>query len=322
MKLGVLSASLASKPVEEMLSYLSGLGVEAVELGTGGYTNDAHTKPEELLADKAKLAEYKKLFPKYNIEISALSVHGNAVSPDKDFAKLSHEKFETTCKLANELGVETVITFSGCPGGSPEDKMPNWVTCPWPEDFLKVLDYQWNDVLIPYWKDLAAFAEAHNVKKIALELHPGFCCYNTESLLKLRAAVGPVIGANFDPSHLVWQGMEPAAAIRALGDAIYHVHAKDVKVDDINTARTGVLDTKHYGDELNRSWVFRALGYGHDVSWWKDLVSNLRLVGYNGVLSIEHEDSLMSIDEGLKKAVAVLDEAIMRDPKPSSMAWA
>ena len=195
MKLGVLSASLASKPVEEMLSYLSDLGVEAVELGTGGYTNDAHTKPEELLADKAKLAEYKKLFPKYNIEISALSVHGNAVSPDKDFAKLSHEKFETTCKLANELGVETVITFSGCPGGSPEDKMPNWVTCPWPEDFLKVLDYQWNDVLIPYWQKTSEIAKSYGINKIAFEMHPGFCVYNPETMLKIRAAVGECLGA-------------------------------------------------------------------------------------------------------------------------------
>ena len=153
-------------------------------------------------------------------------------------------------------------------------------------------------------------------------MHPGFCVYNTETLLKLRAAVGPVVGANFDPSHLVWQGMEPAAAIRMLGDAIYHVHAKDTKVDAINTARIGVLDTKHYGDEINRAWVFRALGYGHDAAWWKDLVSNLRLVGYDGVLSIEHEDSLMTTDEGLRKAVAVLKEAIMKEPKPSTMSWA
>ena len=131
-----------------------------------------------------------------------------------------------------------------------------------------------------------------------------------------------MIGANFDPSHLVWQGMEPAAAIRMLGDAIYHVHAKDTKIDKINTARIGVLDTKHYGDEINRAWVFRSVGYGHDAAWWRDLVDNLRLVGYDRVLSIEHEDSLMSIDEGLKKAVSTLKDVIMKDPKPSTMAWA
>jgi len=322
MKLCVLANLYAKKPLDEALAILKGMGVEAVEIGCGGYPGKDHADPDVLLNDETAFAEWIATFKKYDIELAALACHVNPVHPDKEIAAAHDRDLRNAILLAEKAGVETVITFSGCPGDHPGAKYPNWVTCPWPEDFLAVLDYQWNDVLIPYWKDLAAFAEAHNVKKIALELHPGFCCYNTESILKLRAAVGPVIGANFDPSHLVWQGMEPAAAIRMLGDAIYHVHAKDTKVDEINTAKIGVLDTKHYGDELNRAWVFRALGYGHDVSWWKDLVSNLRLVGYNGVLSIEHEDSLMSIDEGLTKAVGVLKEAIMHDPKPTTMAWA
>ena len=322
MKLCVLANLYAKKSLDEALSILKSKGVEAVEIGCGGYPGKDHADPDVLLNDEAAFAEWIATFKKYDIELAALACHVNPVHPDAEIAAAHDRDLRNAILLAEKAGVETVITFSGCPGDHPGAKYPNWVTCPWPEDFLAVLDYQWNDVLIPYWKDLAAFAEAHNVKKIALELHPGFCCYNTESLLKLRAAVGPVIGANFDPSHLVWQGMEVAAAIRMLGDAIYHVHAKDNKVDAINTAKIGVLDTKHYGDELNRSWVFRALGYGHDVSWWKDLVSNLRLVGYDGVLSIEHEDSLMSIDEGLDKAVSVLKEAIMHDPKPTTMAWA
>ncbi len=322
MKLCVLANLYGAKPLDETLSILKGLGVEAVEIGCGGYPGKAHADPDILLNDEKAFEEWMNTFKKYDIELAALSAHGNPVHPDKEIAASFDRDLRNAILLAEKAGVETVITFSGCPGDHPGAKYPNWVTCPWPEDFLAILDYQWNEVLIPYWTEMVAFANAHGVKKIALELHPGFCCYNTESLLKLRKAVGPTIGANFDPSHLVWQGMDPAAAIRELGDAIYHVHAKDVKVDPINTARIGVLDTKHYGDELNRAWVFRALGYGHDVSWWKDLVSNLRLVGYNGVLSIEHEDSLMSIDEGLKKAVAVLDEALMRDPKPSTMAWA
>lgn len=322
MKLCVLANLYAKKSLDEALSILKGMGVEAVEIGCGGYPGKDHADPDVLLNDEAAFAEWIATFKKYDIELAALACHVNPVHPDPEIAAAHDRDLRNAILLAEKAGVETVITFSGCPGDHPGAKYPNWVTCPWPEDFLAVLEYQWNDVLIPYWKDLAAFAEAHHVNKIALELHPGFCCYNTESLLKLRAAVGPVIGANFDPSHLVWQGMEPAAAIRMLGDAIYHVHAKDTKIDEINTARIGVLDTKHYGDELNRAWVFRALGYGHDVSWWKDLVSNLRLVGYDGVLSIEHEDSLMSIDEGLTKAVSVLKEAIIHDPKPTSMAWA
>ena len=322
MELGVLTNLYASKSLDETLSILHGMGVTMAEIGCGGYPGKAHCDPKVLLNDDAALAEFKATFEKYDMKISCLSCHGNAVHPDKAIAKAFHDDFVDAVLLAEKLGVDTIVTFSGCPGDHEGAKYPNWVTCPWPEDFLAILEWQWNEVLIPYWKEMVAFANEHHVTKIALELHPGFCCYNTESLLKLRAAVGPTIGANFDPSHLVWQGMEPAAAIRMLGDAIFHVHAKDTKIDKINTAKIGVLDTKHYGDELNRAWVFRALGYGHDVSWWKDIVDNLRLVGYDGVLSIEHEDSLMSIDEGLSKALDVLKEAIMHDPKPSTMAWA
>ena len=322
MKLCVLANLYAKKPLEEVLGIMKDLGVDAVEIGCGGYPGKDHCDPEVLLADDAKLKEWLGLFDKYGIELAALSCHGNPVHPDKKIAEAYDRDFRNACLLAEKVGVDTIITFSGCPGDHPGAKYPNWVTCPWPEDFLAILDYQWNEVLIPYWKETAAFAKAHGVTHVALELHPGFCCYNTETLLKLRAAVGDVIGANFDPSHLVWQGMEPAAAIRMLGDAIYHVHAKDTKIDKINTARIGVLDTKHYGDEINRAWVFRSVGYGHDAAWWRDLVDNLRLVGYDRVLSIEHEDSLMSIDEGLRKAVGTLKEVIMKDPKPSTMAWA
>ncbi len=322
MKLCVVENLNAKKTLDASLTELKALGVEAVEIGCGGFPGKDHANPDVLLNDDKAFEEWMNTFKKYGMELAALSCHGNAVHPDKDVAAMYDRDFRNCVLLAEKAGIDTIITFSGCPGDHPGAKYPNWVTCPWPDDFLAILDYQWNEVLIPYWKEAAAFAESHGVKKIALELHPGFCCYNTETLLKLRNAVGPIIGANFDPSHLVWQGMEPAAAIRELKGAIYHVHAKDTKIDKINTARIGVLDTKHYSDEANRAWVFRALGYGHDVSWWKDLIDNLRLVGYDGVLSIEHEDSLMTVDEGLRKAVALLKEAIMREPKPSTMSWA
>ena len=321
MKLGVLTVPLSNMSVEEMLKYLHGLGVEAVEIGCGGYTNDAHSKPEELLADKAKLKAYKELFPKYDMIISALSVHGNGVSPDKAFAKLSNEKFENACRLANELELDTVITFSGCPGGSPKDETPNWVTCPWPDDFLKVLDYQWNDVLIPYWQKEVELAKKYGVTKIAFEMHPGFCVYNPETMMRIRKEVGPILGANFDPSHLFWQGIDPVYAIRYLGDAIYFFHAKDTRIDEINTKTNGVLDTKHYADEIHRSWIFRSVGYGHDYQTWKDIMSNLRLVGYDGPISIEHEDSVMSMGEGLQKAIAFLKEVMIFEDK-GGMWWA
>ena len=322
MKLSVLSNLYGDRPLADVLSHFRDLGVEMVEIGCGGYPGKAHCDPDVLLNDEGKLEEFRGLFAEYGIGICALSCHGNAVHPNKEIAAAFDRDFRNCVLLAEKLGVDTIVTFSGCPGDSPEAKYPNWVTCPWPDDFLKILEYQWNEVLIPYWKEAAAFAEAHNVRRIAFEMHPGFCVYNPETCLKLRKAVSPILGANLDPSHLLWQGIKPGNAIRYLGDAIYHVHAKDTKIDDINTAANGVLDTKHYSDEIHRAWVFRTVGYGHGEAFWRDFVDNLRLVGYDRVLSIEHEDSLMSIDEGLEKAVHFLKPILMRDPKPGTMGWA
>ena len=322
MKLSVITNCYGEKTLNEALSCFSALGVEAAEIGCGGYPGKAHCNPAVLLNDEAKYREFIETFKKYGIEPCALACHGNPVHPNKEIAAGFEADFRNAILLAEKMGLDTVITFSGCPGDYDGAKYPNWVTCPWPDDFLSILDYQWNEVLIPYWKEEVKFANAHGVTKIALEMHPGFCVYNPETLLKLRAAVGDTIGANFDPSHLIWQGIDPVAAIRELGDAIYHFHAKDTKVDDINKGRNGVLDTKHYGDEINRSWVFRAVGYGNDLAYWKDIASALRLVGYDKVMSIEHEDSLMPIDEGLAKAVDALKQVIIKAPKPGTMSWA
>ena len=190
--------------------------------------------------------EFQETIRKSGLEVCALAAHGNPVHPQKAIAEEFDRDFRNAVLLAEKIGVDTVITFSGCPGDHDGALYPNWVTCPWPEDFLKILDWQWEEKLIPYWREMGAFALAHGVSHIAFEMHPGFCVYNPETLLRLRAAVGDVIGANFDPSHLIWQGMDPVAAIRELAGAIYHVHAKDTKIDKYNTAKNGVLDTKHY----------------------------------------------------------------------------
>ncbi len=322
MKLSVFAVLLADKSLDDACKYLADSGVQAVEIGCGGFPGKAHCNPEELLKDENKIAEFKATIEKYCLEIAALSTHGNAVHPDPAVAKAFHDDFVNAVLLAEKLGVKRVVTFSGCPGGSPEDKTPNWVTCPWPDDFTAILDYQWNEVLIPYWKKMTAFAVEHGIEKIAFEMHPGFCVYNPETLMKLRKAVdSDVIGANFDPSHLFWQGIDPVYAIRYLGDAIHFFHAKDTKIDDINSKTQGVLDTKHYGDEINRSWIFRSVGYGHDYQTWKDMMSALRMVGYDDAISIEHEDSLMTPNEGLQKAIAFLKDVMMFEDK-GAMWWA
>lgn len=314
MKLSVFSVLLQDKSFESACEFFAEKGVQAIEIGCGGYPGKAHCNPEALLNDEKKVEQLLSTLKKNNLEIAALSCHGNPVHPDKTQAGEYHKDFENTILLAEKLNVNTVVTFSGCPGGSPDDRMPNWATCSWPEEFSAVLKYQWEEVLIPYWKKELDFVRAHGVKKIALEMHPGFCVYNPETLIRLRCACGKEIGANFDPSHLFWQGIDPVAAIRYLDDAIYFFHAKDTKIDELNCAVNGVLDTKPFGDEIHRSWMFRSVGYGHAHQIWKDMMSNLRMVGYDGCISIEHEDSLMSANEGLVKAIAILKDVMVFEP--------
>lgn len=322
MKLGVLTNVVGNMPFEEALKYFKSMGIQMVEIGCGGFPGKDHCDPEVLLNDEAKFEEFCGLIKKYDMEVSAFSCHGNPVHPNKEMAAAFDKDMRNAVLMAEKYGLHQINCFSGCPGDSETSQYPNWVTCPWPDDFLKILDWQWSEKLIPYWKKTAAFAEAHGVTHIAFEMHPGFCVYNPETMLKLRAEVGPVLGANFDPSHLIWQGIDPVAAVRYLKGAIYHVHAKDTKIDKYNTAQIGVLDTKHYSDELNRAWVFRTVGFGNGEGYWRDFVSNLRLCGYDRVLSIEHEDSVMTIDEGLRKAVEFLKPIVMTEDKPRTMSWA
>jgi len=321
MKVGLFLVILNSMKLEEALDYVASLGVQTVELGAGAYAGTAHCDPEALLASDRKVKELLRAVTSRGLQISALTVAGNPLHPNRKIALAHDADFRRCVRLAEKLGVEVVITFSGCPGGAPGDRQPNWVTCPWPPDYLEIIEYQWKKVVIPYWQKTAQFAERHGIKRIALEMHPGFVVYNPETLLKLRAAAGPAIGANFDPSHLFWQGIDPCAALRSLKGAIWHVHAKDTRVQEWNTTVNGVLDTKHYSDELNRAWLFRAVGYGNSRRFWCDFVSTLRMIGYDGALSVEHEDSLMTSREGLEKAIRFLREIVFHEPR-GKVTWA
>jgi sugar phosphate isomerase/epimerase len=272
-----------------------------------------------MLDNPSELETFQKKLADNGFSISALSCHGNALHPDPAFSSKSQEVSEKTIRLAAKLGVPVVIDFSGCPGDSDNAKFPNWVTCPWPPEYLDVLDWQWEKKVAPYWIKHAQFANDHGVK-VAIEMHPGFVVYSPETLLKLRSIAGKTIGCNYDPSHMFWQGIDPIKAIRVLGDAIFHVHAKDTQIYDYNLPKTGVLDTKKYTDEQNRAWIFRSVGYGHDAAWWKEFISTLRMYGYDYVLSIEHEDTTMSPDEGLTKGAAFLNTIVIND-QPTAPWW-
>ncbi|MBX9601632.1 MAG: sugar phosphate isomerase/epimerase [Bryobacteraceae bacterium] len=318
MRVGVFTPLLARFPLDTVFEKLRALGISTVELGTGNYPGDTHLKLD-LLADRRALKEFKQRVADAGFQISALSCHGNPLHPDKDLARRAQETSRKTILLAEKLEVPVVIDFSGCPGDSDKAKYPNWVTCPWPPEYLDVLDWQWEKKVAPYWTRQARFASDHGVK-IAIEMHPGFVAYSPETLLRLREIAGPALGANYDPSHMFWQGIDPIAAIRVLGDSIFHCHAKDTQIYAANLPRTGVLDTKRYTDERHRTWIFRTVGYGHSHEWWTEFVSTLRMYGYDYVLSIEHEDTLMSPEEGLTKAAAFLNAIVIRD-QPAAPWW-
>jgi sugar phosphate isomerase/epimerase len=319
MKLGIFTALFSDLSIDEVIRRISPLGIEAVELATGNYGRGAHVQLD-WIDQPDRLKELRAKLDDAGLTISALGCGGNVLHPDPAIGPRHAETNRRTILLAEALSVSTVIDFSGCPGDSENAKYPNFVTVAWPPDYPEILKWQWDQKVVPFWRERARFANDHGVR-IALEMHPGFVVYSPETLLRLRAEAGPEIGCNFDPSHLIWQGIDPCLAIRRLGDAIFHVHAKDTRVYEVNARVNGVLDTKPYSDEANRSWLFRTVGYGNGPEFWTGLISTLSMIGYDGVISIEHEDSLMSVEDGYEKAAAFLRPILVRK-KLAAMWWA
>jgi sugar phosphate isomerase/epimerase len=307
--IGVFDPAFPDLSLDQMLDKVAGYGLEAMEIGTGGYPDNHHCPLNDLLADPAKLKVWKKKFDDRNIVIGALSCHGNPVHPDSKIAGRDAQTFRNTVLLAEKLGVQVIVGFSGCPGGSPTDTTPNWVTYRWPPEYGQALEWQWKEKVVPYWKDAAKFAREHNVHKLAFEMHPNFVVYNPRTLLRLREAVGEEIGANCDLSHLFWQGCNPVEVIHMLGKqgALYHAHMKDTVMFQNNVDRYGVLNFASSTEELpEASETFRAVGYGHGANTWKDIVRAYMEAGYDGFLSIENEDPILPGDVGVERAAYVL----------------
>ncbi|WP_372479011.1 sugar phosphate isomerase/epimerase family protein [Halomicrobium sp. HM KBTZ05] len=320
MDVGVLTVPLGDQSLEDALSYLDGIGVDAVELGCGGFPGDDHLPRDQYLDDEDAQAELHALLDEYEMRVSALATHNNPLHPDDERAARADTELREAITLADQLGVDAVTCFSGLPAGSDAGTVPNWITAPWPNEHAEALEYQW-ELAVDYWSELAEHAADHDVQ-VAIEMHPNMLVYEPHGLLDLREMTNEYVGANFDPSHLYWQDISITDAIRLLGerDAIHHFHAKDTKVYEERARTRGVLDTTAYTDELERSWLFRSVGYGHGEEHWRDVVSTLRMVGYDGALSIEHEDSLTSATEGLEKAVDLLDDVIF-ETTPGQAHW-
>jgi len=307
--IGVFDPVYEHLTLDEMLDKVSALGLEAMEIGTGGYPDNKHCALDDLIADKSKARAWQKKFEDKGIRVATLSCHGNPVHPNAQHAQKDVETFRKTVLLAEILDIKVIVGFSGCPGGTPTDTQPNWITYRWPPEYNQMLQWQWKEKVIPYWKEAAAYARSHGIKRLAFEMHPNFVVYNPRTLLKLREAVGEEIGANCDLSHLFWQGCDAVEVIHFLGKqgALFHAHMKDTVIYPENAAKYGVLNFASEANELaEASDTFRAVGYGHSASLWKSVVQAYMDVGYEGILSIENEDPILTGEVGVERAAYVL----------------
>ena len=321
MKIGIYTNAFADDSLETALQKISEAGIEMVELGCGEESGFAHCDPEQLLSDGVKLNEYASLFSKYGVEISSLSCHGNPVSPDPAIRELSVSSMRNAVLLAEKLGVRTINCFSGCPGDFEGAALSNWVTVSWPLDFSEVYKWQWEEKLLPFWRGFTEFARVHGVDRIALEMHPGQCCYNPRTVKRLREECGPEIGVNLDFSHLLWQGMDPILVIRELEGMIYHMHAKDIHIDEWLVRENGLINTAYFDEARKRSWNFRTVGYGHGNYFWRNIFAELRRVSYDYVASIEMECDTFTVSDALPRAVGFLRECVPADHDPNEPGW-
>ncbi len=319
MKLGFVSDSLGAVPFDEMLDHAVRLGVSGVEINTCGWSTAPHFNLNEMLGSSEKQKAFKKAFNDRGLEIICLNANGNPLHPTDP---KQCEDLKNTIRVAGEMEIKTVCSMSGLPAGSKNDTIPNWVVSSWPPETQDILRYQWEEKLIPFWTEIVSLAKENGIERIALELHGNQCVYNVPSLLKLRNSVGPLIGANLDPSHLFWMGADPLIAVEALGSAIYHVHAKDTFINPSVQATTSLLENGSLMNIPARSWSYITLGYGHGEQWWREFCFRLRMNGYDSWLAIEHEDVILNSLEGLEKSVSLIKSVMpsaLADYKPQDI---
>src|SRR5262245_12265012 len=312
MKLCAVSDSFAHLSLEDAASVSAELGLVALEICMGNWSGSPHADLRSLLESKSKREEFLSVFERNGLSLAALNCSGNQLHPTD--GERQSKVVDDTLRLAELLNVDTIVLMSGLPGGSPTDSRPNWITCAWPPENREILDWQWHEKLIPYWAKLATTARDCGVTKLCIELHGAQLVYNVPTLLTLRREIGEIVGANFDPSHLFWMGADPLAAIDALGNAIHHVHAKDTFLNNGALGLTGRLETMAHEKVKDRAWNYITIGYGHGEQWWREFCYRLRLNGYDGWLSIEHEDIVLSRVEGMRRSIDLLQRVLINEP--------
>lgn len=303
MELGLYTDSLPAHSFEEVLDVAARIGATGIEIATGGQSSAPHLRIGELLGDPAAVRWFRRSFEARGLRIAALNCSAWPLHPV--VGPRDEELIRSTMRLAGELGVKKIVSMSGCPGDGPGSSTINFAWYPWPADSVALLERQWPDG-VELWLGLAALARSQGVDRIAFELHPLHLVYNVPTLLRMRAAVGPIVGANVDPSHLFWQQMDPLAVIRALGSAVHHVHLKDTQIVDEQVAVAGVLDQRPFDDPSARAWVFRAVGSVRDAAYWRSFVEALREAGYDDVLAIENEDASLPAEAAVEQAAAFM----------------
>lgn len=302
MKIGLNTDGFGHLPLDKCLDQVAELGIKCVEFGMGGWSSAPHANLDELLADPAARDRFLGMVRERGLEISALNCSANQLHPG-DIGPNDTKVAYGTLELASLLGIERVVMMSGLPGG-PGDKNPNWITSSWPLEAMEILEWQWNERILPWWRAFAPEAEKKGIR-LCVEQHGRQAVYNSESFFRLRDAVGPTVGVNFDPSHLIWMGGDPVSAIRELGSCIYHVHGKDTRIEPAAKIN-GLLDPKHVKPVNGRFWNFVSLGHGTPVRGWLEIVRALKQVGYDDVISIENEDYSLEDREAVKTSASTL----------------
>jgi sugar phosphate isomerase/epimerase len=300
LKLCLLTDSVPELSLERALDLAAGLGIDAVEIAAGGQSSAPHLQLEELLSSSRARADFLDAITSRGLRLAAINCSAWPMHPVR--AQEEARFIENAIRLAGELGVEKLVTMSGCPGDSPQARTINWIWFPWPPETAAIRERQW-EVALGVWQGFTDLARAHGVRQIGFELHPLHLVYNVTTLRRLRDALGPLIGATIDPSHLIWQQMDAARVVQTLGSAVHHVHLKDTGLKDDQLALNGVLDPRSWEDPENRSWVFRTVGEASPEGFWTAFLDALDEVGYAGELSIENEDPFLPGEAGVRRAV-------------------
>ena len=312
MKVGLFTDGLAHLERREALQWCAARGIEDLEMGVGTWSPRPHLDLARLLAEPAERDRLQGELREHGQRLACVNAAGNPLAPAPAARAEAQAALRGAIELAALLGVDTVVTMSGCPGGRGTSDSTgvfavSWLCC----DDEPLWEWQFREHVVPFWRELSAWAEtAAPELRICLELHPGLTIFGADSFARLRAEVGPNIGINLDPSHFWWQGVDPLAIIEAHGDAIGFAHGKDTLLHPERIRLNGLLDARYPIDPDTASWHFAAVGGGRPLEEWWDLLAALRGSGYDGVVSIEHEDPTLSPEDSIEASAVALREAL------------